>query len=475
MMKAGTRVEHDTLGSLPIPTTALYGVHSARAVTNFPFGRLKLGDVHDLVESFACIKHAAAAANVKLGVLDPSIASAIVEACKAMRRGELDHQLCVPLLEGSGGTSINMCVNEVIANCAIIGLGGVPGEYARVHPNDHVNRSQSTNDVVPSAIKLASIALAKGTIEALALLAEACEKQAEELNDAVKLGRTCLQDAQPISMGQVFGGFAAFARRGAVQLQQRSDALLALPLGGTAIGTGFGSPAGYAALVYQELRAICGVEVRPADNAFDAMANSDEFVRLSGELNAIAGGLGKIANDLMLLSSGPNGGIGEIRLQPLQAGSSIMPGKVNPVVPMAVRQVAHKVAGLHATVAAASADGMLEINHYEPVIADALIEALELTRCAALCLAEKCILSLQADRDRMRKLLFASSAPATAIAADLGYDATADLVREADKLGVPFVNLIEERGIMTRRQIEDVVALSVSRASSEGTSRERVS
>jgi aspartate ammonia-lyase len=353
-----------------------------------------------------------------------------------------------------------MNVNEVLANRGLVALGHQPGSYAALHPNDHVNLSQSTNDVIPTAIRMACHERLGATIAELGALADAFEGKARVYADALRLGRTCLQDAQPMMLGQALGAHACAVRRCAAALDHQRAEMLDLPLGGTAIGTGFGAAPGYREQVFDALRKRTGVDWRAADT-FDGLANADGYARLSGELRNAAGALGKIANDFQILASGPSGGLAELKLPAVQPGSSIMPGKVNPVIPIAVRQVAFAVSGYDAIVAAACQDGQLEINPYEPVIALHLFLQLDLLAQAARLFGERCVAGLEADREAMRRHLDASAATATTLLPTLGYEATAKLVRAAQAQGRPFADLVVEGGHMTREGLEDVLLRSV--------------
>jgi aspartate ammonia-lyase len=445
-----TRSERDFLGTVEIPAEALWGVHTARAAANFPFSGHRLGDEPELVRAFAEIKAAAAAANRDLNVLGEDKAAAIQRAAFEVRDGAHLSQFVVDLLEGSGGTSLNMNVNEVLANRGLELLGRPRGDYASLHPNDDVNRSQSTNDVVPSAIKMAAYRAAAPLIDALESLARAFAEKAKEFDDDLKLGRTCLQDAQPMRLGQAFEGHATLAKRLASQIAQRRDELAELPLGGTAIGTGFGAPGGFRERVFVHLTTISGLPLRPAGNLFDAMSNADGFARFSAELRTAAIALMKIAEDFILLSSGPNGGMGELELPALQAGSSIMPGKINPVMPMALVQIATAVFGNDACVAFASARGQLEINTYEPVMASRLLDSARLLASGVRAFNERCVSGVKANREHALRLLLESSALATALVAQLGYERVAELVRRAQAEGRSFLEVAEGEKLLSR-------------------------
>src|SRR5262245_5743098 len=340
-----TRIDTDSLGSRQLPAGALYGVATLRGQEYFDISFHKLSDAPELRTALSRSKPAAAAANRDIGVLPPEIADAIIAAAVEVENGLHADQFIVDLLEGSGGTSINMNVNEVIANRALQLLGDQPGNYDRIHPNDHVNTGQSTNDVLPAAVKLAAYDKSQTLMDALSQLAAALEDRAKAFDHVLRIGRTCMQAAQPMRLGQAFGGYAAAIRRLAAKLTSARNEMLILPLGGTAIGTGLGSAPGYRRAAYRHLREIVGADVRPGENMFDAMQNADGFARVSSEIRICAEVIGKIGSDLIILSSGPNSGVGELRLPSVQPGSSIMPGKINPVLPMMMQQVAFAVVG----------------------------------------------------------------------------------------------------------------------------------
>jgi aspartate ammonia-lyase len=452
-----TRSEEDTLGALELPADSLYGINTARALLNFDFSARKLAGERAFVRAFAKIKAAAARANVRLDVLAPETARLINAACADMEQGRLDAWLLVDMYEGSGGTSLNMNVNEVLANRAIQLGDRSPGDYAFVHPNDQVNRSQSTNDVVPSAIRVGAWLMLEDLLTPLRQLVAALADKRQQFSSMLRLGRTCLQDAQPMTLGQSFGAHHGMAERCAARLAQLRTDLLCLPLGGTAIGTGFGAVRGYRAAVLEELSTGLGATCSAPADAFDAMASADDYLRLAGELNCLAQGLGKLADDFMFLASGPNGGIAELKLPALQAGSSIMPGKVNPVIPMAVRQVAFACGGRYVAIQGACGIGQLEINPYEPLIAAELFEMLRLLTHTVRALTDRCIVGLEADEDRMRQALLASSAAATALLPIIGYARASRLVRLAQIQNRPFIDLIAEEGLMSREAVMEAL------------------
>lgn len=451
------RHEHDHLGEVQLTRDQLFGVQTVRGAENFALSGRKLGSAREFVRAFAQCKQAAAMANHELGQLSVAQRDAIVEACESLAEGELDDQMIVDLLEGSGGTSTNMNINEVVANKAQLLLGKGLGQYDTVHPNDHVNRSQSTNDVYPAALKLATYAMLPAVTDELRLLARSFGTKAEEFADILHLGRTCMQDAQPMRLGQLFGGYAALTERLADEIELVRTKLTTLPLGGTAIGTGFGSVRGYKEAVHRHLTEITGTVFHPASDPFDAMQNLDVFARVSGELKTAAASLGKIATDLILLSSGPVGGLGEIVLPAVQAGSSIMPGKVNPVIPMSMSQIGYILVGNDATIAQAVQAGQLEINHFEPVIADRLFESIQLLERGVSLFRTRCIDGITASEIRNETHLLTSSAVATALVPRLGYAAVSDIVRQSQAEGVSLMTLLETRQILTSAETELLV------------------
>jgi aspartate ammonia-lyase len=360
-------------------------------------------------------------------------------------------------MEGSGGTSTNMNFNEVIANRAQQHLGGVLGKYDLVHPNDHVNRSQSTNDVYPSAMKIAVYAKLHAVADEIDLLSKTLQSKATEFADVLHLGRTCMQDAQPMYLGQAFGGFASLTRRLAASLRLVQAQLLDLPLGGTAIGTGLGSPPGYKSSVFSHLVRITGTAFQPAENPFDGMQNMDVFSRISAELRTAATSIARIASDLIVLSSGPVGGLGEVTLPAVQAGSSIMPGKVNPVVAMGMVQVGFAIVGNDVCVAQAVQAGQLEINHFEPAVLSRVSDSISLLGKGTRLFRQKCIDGLQADKSRNEFLALNSSAIATAFVLQFGYDAVADRVHQAVADGRSFIGLMEQEGLINEKDSINLV------------------
>lgn len=440
------RTETDTLGEAHLPAQALYGANTFRGIRNLAFSGTPVSAEPAFVRAFAQCKMAAALANRDQEIFDEKIAQAIVVACEELIDGKHAEHLAIDYLEGSGGTSTNMNFNEVIANRAQQLLGGALGKYDLVHPNDHVNRSQSTNDVYPSSMKIAVHARLASVIEEVAKLAGAFERKASEFADVLHLGRTCLQDAQPMFLGQAFGGYAALTRRLAESLAAVRTQLLDLPLGATAIGTGLGSEPGYKRAVFAHLQRITGTAFCAAEDPFDAMQNMDTFSRVSAELRTTATSLGKVASDLIILGSGPQGGIGELQLPAVQAGSSIMPGKVNPVVPMGVVQAGFAVVGNDTCVAQCVQAGQLEINHFEAAVMSRVCDSMDLVENVARLFRERCIEGLRADARRGEELVLNSSAIATAFMPQFGYDTVSAVVKQSVRNNRPFLAEMQAQG-----------------------------
>ncbi|KAH7029792.1 L-Aspartase-like protein [Microdochium trichocladiopsis] len=472
---ATTRIEKDSLGELELPGDVLFGINTARSLQNFPISGRTIASFPEYVDAFVTIKEAAALANHEIGCLPADKADAIQAACREIRSGRYNAHLVVDMLEGSGGTSTNMNFNEVIANVAAKMSGREISDYSFVHPNDHVNLGQSTNDVMPSAMKLAIYRAMSTPLQTLRQLANSFGKRREEYASLFRLGRTCLQDAQPMTLGQALGGYEAVVRRHLAQLETLRASLLAIPLGATAIGTGFGSRPGYKDAVFRHLGELFDAPVDGSGNPFDGLQNLDTCARLSGELRNTANTLWKVANDFVILSSGPAGGLAEITLPSVQAGSSIMPGKVNPVIPMAVQQAAFAITGNDATVALGCQQGLLEINHFEPVVCDRLLDSIRLLAAAADIFARRCVDGLVANEDVSLKHLLASSALATALVPELGYAQVSSIVRSSLSQQRCFLDVAVEKGLLQRDEVLDVLKRSVDgggSSSSKGSKEE---
>ena len=446
------RIEKDFIGSVNIPFDALYGIQSYRGAENSAISGRKIGDEFELVRSIAEIKLASSRANLELGVINEDQQRAISIACREVIDGQHNHEFIVDILEGSGATSINMNVNEVIANLAM-----KLSDNIEIHPNDHVNISQSTNDVIPSAIKIAAYRLSESLISSLGSLHASLLKKEKEFADLLHLGRTCLQDAQPMTLGQVFSGYASMVKRQLDSINHSRSALLSLPLGGTAIGTGLGAPDGYLPVIYRQLQDVTSLTVKPSENLFDAMQNADTFARFSAELKVAAVSISKIASDLIILSSGPNGGFAELTLPSVQAGSSIMPGKVNPVLPQMMCQVGFAIAGNDTCIAMATQQGQLEINAYEPVTASRLFDSIRLLDNGCRLFAEKCISGIKANSQQNEANLFGSSAISTAFVRSLGYAQVSQLVQKSHATGKTFAELVIDQGLLDEELYDQIL------------------
>jgi aspartate ammonia-lyase len=452
------RIEHDFLGNREIPDDVYYGVQTLRAIENFPISGVLLRRFPEFVNALAYVKKAAALANGELGVLPKPQKDAIVAACDEILAGKLHDEFVVDMIQGGAGTSTNMNANEVIANRGLELMGKKKSQYEHLHPNDHVNCSQSTNDAYPTAIKLAVVMLLKGTVEALQHLADAFAAKEREFADVIKMGRTEEQDAVPMTLGQEFGAYAVMIREATARLQEAGQHMCGINMGATAIGTGINSPAGYAELVTRRLAEVSGIPVVKADNLIEATQDAGEYVEMSATLKRVAVQLSKIARDLRLLSSGPRCGIGEIKLPPLQPGSSIMPGKVNPVMPEVVGQVCYEIIGSDVTVTMAAEAGVLELNMAEPIMAFNLFKSLVFLRNVSRAFADFCVKGIQADRERSRQLVQNSIGIVTALNPAIGYERSAAVAREALDTGGSVYDLVLKKGWMTKEALDDALS-----------------
>ncbi|MFZ5824483.1 MAG: aspartate ammonia-lyase [Bacillota bacterium] len=451
-----TRNERDLLGEKPVPAEAYYGIQTARALENF---RITGQRIHPaLVTGLAQVKKAAALANHQLGYLEPHIATAIVRAADEVIEGRLRDQFLVDPIQGGAGTSANMNANEVIANRAIELLGGVKGDYARVSPNDHVNFAQSTNDVFPTAIRLAVMAGASDLLENLARLEDALRFKALEFDDVVKMGRTHLQDAVPIRLGQEFRAYATAVNRGRIRLQQAVEALEEVNMGATAVGTGLNADPEYPPLVIALLSQISGRRLRPPVDLVDATQSCDGFVAVSGALKALAVALGKIANDIRLMASGPRAGLKEINLPEMQPGSSIMPGKVNPVMAEVLNQTCFFVMGNDLTVTLAAEAGQLELNVMEPVMAHALLTSLDALSAATGLFTERLVRGITANRERCEQMVSQSVGLVTALNPVIGYKNASAVAREATLTGRPVREIVLEKGLLSAEELDRLLS-----------------
>lgn len=472
------RLEHDLLGEREIPQDALYGVQTLRATENFPISDVQLHEFPTLVEALASVKEAAALANCELGLLDKKTCNAIVAACQEIRGAEGSDGLLegspslrssnrpsepsarhhehfiVDMIQGGAGTSTNMNANEVIANRALQILGKSPGDYEVVHPNNHVNLSQSTNDVYPTAIKLAMHSSITDLQAAMGSLAGAFLRKGEEFSPHIKMGRTQLQDAVPMTLGQEFTAFAHTILEDVDRLGEAQALIREINMGATAIGTGINAPRGYAESVRRELSRVTGIPLITAPDLVEATADTGAFVQLSGVLKRCAVKLSKICNDLRLLSSGPRAGLGEINLPAMQPGSSIMPGKVNPVIPEVVNQVCFDVIGGDVTVTMAAEAGQLQLNVFEPIIAYRLLRSMLTMERACKVLQEKCVEGITANPDRMRWFVENSIGIVTALVPAIGYEKSSQIAKEALNTGRGVYDLVLEKQLMSKADLD---------------------
>lgn len=450
-----TRTEFDSVGSLEIPVEAYYGVQTLRAKHNFPItGR---GMHPELIKALAQIKKAAAVTNEAGDLLDKKISEAIQIACGEIIDGKLHEAFIVDAIQGGAGTSANMNANEVIANRAIEILGGTKGDYSVVHPNDHVNMAQSTNDVYPTAGKIAILSLLPATLKELERLEAALQEKAKEFDDVIKMGRTQLQDAVPIRLGQSFAAYAEAVKRSRLRIENAQKEMHSINIGATAIGTGINASGYYLAHIVEHLDKETGLPLFMASDLVDATQNLDSFVAVSGALKAGAVALSKIANDLRLLSSGPRTGIGEINLPPMQNGSSIMPGKINPVIPEVVSQVAFQIIGHDVTITMAAEAGQMELNAFEPVLFYDMFESIEALAGAVKTFTENCVKGITANKEHCRELLEHSVGMVTALCPSIGYTKAASLAKESLKTGVPIRTLVQQEGLMTDAEAEKIL------------------
>ncbi|MBE0578783.1 aspartate ammonia-lyase [Devosia sp.] len=452
-----TRVEHDSLGDVEVPLHSYYGAQTARALENFRISDIPIGHFPVFIRSLAMIKMAAARANRRIGDLPQDKCDAIVQACQDIVNGGLSDQFVLDVFQGGAGTSTNMNMNEVIANRALEYLGRSKGEYEYLHPNNDVNLSQSTNDVYPTAIRLAVRFAYVELSRALVRLARAFERKADEFASVVKLGRTQLQDAVPMTLGQEFMAFAVTLHEDVARLDEAAALLMEVNLGGTAIGTGITADPAYAATVIEELSALAGLKVVGAANLVEACWDTGVFVLFSGTLKRTAVKLSKISNDLRLLSSGPRGGFGEINLPHMQPGSSIMPGKVNPVIPEMVNQVAFQVIGSDLVVTLAAEAGQLQLNAMEPVIVFNLLQSISLMANAVNTLTDRCIVGITANPENCLRHLESSTALATALTSLLGYEESALLAHEILSTGKTMRQLLDERAGLSPELVEQAL------------------
>lgn len=449
------RLEHDSVGELEVPADAYYGVQSLRGARNF---QITGKGLHPLfIRNMAKIKKATAIVNGHIGAFDMKIADAIVTACDEIMDGALEDSFICDCIQGGAGTTANMNANEVIANRAIEILGGTKGDYSVCHPNDHVNNAQSTNDVIPTAGKMTVIDLIQPLLVSLHTLALAFDGKAKEFDGIVKMGRTQLQDAVPVRLGQEFAAYASVIRRDIKRIQTAEQEMHVINMGGSAIGTCINVDPEYLAQIAKVLSGVAGYELTKADDLIDATQNLDGFVVVSSALKTCAVNLSKIANDLRLMSSGPRTGIGEINLPAKQNGSSIMPGKINPVIPEVVNQAAFLVIGHDMTITMCAEAGQLELNAFEPVLFYQLFESISALTAAVDTFVENCVIGIQANRTKCLENVEKSTGIVTAMAPYIGYQRSASIAKEALKTGISVREIILRDAIMTEEQLEELL------------------
>ena len=449
------RTETDSIGEKHIPKNVYYGVQSLRAAENFHITGLNMHP--EIISSLACIKKAAAITNCEINLLDKKRADAIVKACNEILEGKHFEDFIVDPIQGGAGTSLNMNANEVIANRAIEILGGKKGDYSIVHPNDHVNCSQSTNDVIPTAGKMTSLKLLLKLKSELLRLHSALSSKAEEFNHVIKMGRTQMQDAVPIRLGQEFGAYAAAIMRDIHRMDTAMNEMRSLNMGGTAIGTGINADEAYLSRIVPNISEVSSMEFIQAFDLIDATQNLDPFVAVSGTVKACAVTLSKIANDLRLMSSGPRAGFFEINLPAKQNGSSIMPGKVNPVIPEVVNQVAFNVIGNDLTITMAAEAGQLELNAFEPIIFYCIFQSIDTLTYAVRTFIDNCITGITANEDRCRSMVENSIGIITAISPHVGYQKAADIAKNSLRTGTPVRSLILAEKILTTEELDEIL------------------
>lgn len=448
-------MEHDSIGALNVPAEAYYGVQSMRAAKNFQITHRPLHPV--LIDSIVMVKKAAAITNEKSGKLDQQIAQVIIQACDEILDGNLRDQFIVDAIQGGAGTSANMNANEVIANRAIEILGGTKGDYSIVHPNDHVNMSQSTNDVIPTAGKITVLKLLPQTIKELEKLEKAMKEKEAEFDDILKMGRTQLQDAVPMRLGQSFGAFAHVLKRDIKRLKNVMDEMKVLNIGATAIGTAINVDPYYLANISYELSKVAGISLKQAEDLIDATQNLDGFVSVSGVLKTCAVDISKISNDLRLMSSGPRTGLSEINLPARQNGSSIMPGKINPVIPEVVSQVAYLIIGHDYTITMAAEAGQLELNAFEPVLFHHLFESIDTLKEAAATLTKHCITGITANKGQCEEYIEKSVGISTALCPYIGYAKSAEIAKKSLKTGISVKELVLEEGLLKEEELKEIL------------------
>lgn len=454
---SGFRQEHDSLGQREISDHVYYGVQTQRAMENFPISGVHVSNFQHLIDGLALVKKAAAMANQELGVLDQTKADAICKACDELLEGKLHENFTVDMFQGGAGTSTNMCANEVIANRGLEIMGFNKGEYDHLHPNDHVNCSQSTNDAYPTAIKLSVLLSKQNLTRSMIGLKDALALKAEEFSDVLKMGRTENQDAVPMTLGQEFSAYAFMIDSAISAIERSAEEFLKINMGATAIGTGINSPPGYANRVTQILADLSGFKLERAQNLVEATQNAGSFVQISATLKRAAVQISKICNDLRWMSSGPRCGLNEINLPAMQPGSSIMPGKVNPVIPELVNQICYQVMGYDAVVSMAAEASELELCMAEPIIAYDLLHGMMILKNGCVTLASRCIVGIEANRDVCRGYVENSIGLVTALVPVIGYEPAAAIAKEALKTGGSVYQLVLDKGLLSQEQLDDML------------------
>lgn len=451
------RIERDLLGEREVPVDAYYGVHTLRACENFQISGTPVSVFPELVIALASVKQAAAEANTELGLLASQKCKVIAAACEEVRQGALHDQFVVDVIQGGAGTSTNMNANEVICNRALEIMGHQRGQYTYLHPNEDVNMAQSTNDVYPTALRIATLFYMDGLLAAMEHLRAAFDAKAVEFSPMLKIGRTQLQDAVPMTLGQEFSTYALMLEEDIVRLEEAKRLISEINLGATAIGTGITAHPDYASKALSALNRVTGLSLHTAPNLIEATQDCGGFVQLSGILKRIAVKLSKTCNDLRLLSSGPRSGFGEINLPPMQAGSSIMPGKVNPVIPEVVNQIAFEVIGNDLTITMAAEAGQLQLNAFEPIIANALFRSFKHLTNGCMTLADRCVKGITANPDRLKENLDRSISLVTALNPFIGYEAATAVAAEAHANGTNVRDVILRRELMTESELDDAL------------------
>ncbi|MCG2610511.1 aspartate ammonia-lyase [Flavobacterium sp. SM15] len=451
------RTENDLLGDMQVPESAYYGIQTQRAIENFKISGVKLHQFPEFIKGLAYVKWGAAETNFQLGLLDAKLKDAIVAAAKEVLEGKFDQEFPVDMIQGGAGTSTNMNINEVLANRALELMGYQKGDYQYCSPNDHVNLSQSTNDAYPTAIRIAAIHSNMQLIEHLKELIASFRKKGEEFKHVLKMGRTQLQDAVPMTLGQEFEAFAATLDEEVDRLTHNSNLMLETNMGATAIGTGINAAPGYAKLCAENLAKVTGLAIVSAPNLIEATPDTGAYVIYSSALKRMAIKISKICNDLRLLSSGPRCGLNEINLPPMQPGSSIMPGKVNPVIPEVMNQVCFRVIGNDLTVTMAAEAGQLQLNVMEPVLTYAIMESMQLLSNAMDTLRERCIDGITANEEHCREMVLHSIGIVTALNPYIGYKNSTKIAKEALETGKSVYNLVLEHNILSKEELDDIL------------------